>query len=194
MSGLYKSEKCFPLKLQAQRWAENKNTTKKTRWSLKGMNPPPPPPPPPHTHTHTSRYCQWLCNYLDTSYEQNDNEIWQNCQVNQGYVTCDLYAHSHCYKFQIIILKTVEVTEAWTLLYRVNKPKFLRKSRVCDYSKKKLIRILWPLCTCPANILTLLQVSNRYLVNCRSYGDTNPYCAMCIRSYFSVNQGMKLEQ
>ena len=36
-----------------------------------------------------------------------------------------------------------------------------------------MIRILWPLCTCPAYILTLLQVSNHYLENYRSWADTN---------------------
>ena len=39
---------------------------------------------------------------------------------------------------------------------------------------KNLIRFLWPLCICPAFILTLLQVSNHYLENCRNCRDKNP--------------------
>ena len=53
--------------------------------------------------------------------------------------------------------------------------KYLSKSRVCNSSNKCLIRVLWPLCTCQAHILTLLQVSNHYSENyMRSCGDMNP--------------------
>ena len=49
--------------------------------------------------------------------------------------------------------------------------KFLRKWRVC-YSN--LIKVLWTLCTCPANMLTLIPVSNHYLLICRSCRDMSP--------------------
>ena len=42
-------------------------------------------------------------------------------------------------------------------------PKFLSKSRVCNSSNNNLIGVLWPLCTCPVYILTLLQISSYYL-------------------------------
>ena len=101
-------------------------------------------------------------------------KIWQNFYVKQGYVTlaikvwsefCDFYAHVKpiyllsC-RFQIIILKTVEVAVTWTLLRHAYKAKWLSKSRVYNYSNKNLIRVLWPLCTCPACIVILLKVSN----------------------------------
>ena len=82
---------------------------------------------------------------------------------------CDLYAYAQpifllCCKYQII-LKTVEVAETQTLLCHVYKA-ILSKSKVCNSSNKKLIRFLRLLYTCPAYILTLLQVSN-HLENCR---------------------------
>ena len=49
---------------------------------------------------------------------------------------------------------------------------FLSKSRVCNSSNKTFIRVLWPLCICTAYILTLLQVSNHYLENCREIAET----------------------
>ena len=69
--------------------------------------------------------------------------------LNQGYVTlaikissefCDIYAHAQsifllCCKFQIIILKTVEVPKIWTLLCQY-KAIFLGKLRVCNSSNK----------------------------------------------------------
>ena len=58
----------------------------------------------------------------------------------------------------------------------VYEAKFLSKSRVCNSSNKIFIRVLWPLCTCPAYILTFLQVSNHYLENCwrSKYGNMKP--------------------
>ena len=51
---------------------------------------------------------------------------------------------------------------------------FLSKSRVCNSTNNNSIKVLWPLCTCSAYILTMVQVSNHYLENCRrSSGDTN---------------------
>ena len=79
----------------------------------------------------------------------------KNFLVNQGYVTLaiiirsefyDIYANALpifllCCKFEIIILKTVEVAETEDLLCHVYKAKFLSKSRVCNSSNKKLIRV-----------------------------------------------------
>ena len=87
--------------------------------------------------------------------------------------TCPAYILPCC-KFLIIILKTVRgIAEIQTLLCHVYKAIFQSKSRVCNSSNVNLIRALWPLCTCPAYTLTLLQVSNHYFENCRSCGDTN---------------------
>ena len=52
----------------------------------------------------------------------------------------------------------------------------LSKSRVCNSTNENLMRVLWPLCPCPACILTLLQVSNHYLENCKNCWDPNPTC------------------
>ena len=55
------------------------------------------------------------------------------------------------------------------------KAKFLSKSRICNSNNKNLIRIMWPLGSCQAYILTLLQDSNNCLENCRrSCWNTNP--------------------
>ena len=62
--------------------------------------------------------------------------------------------------------------ETRTLLCHVYKAIFLSKSQACNSSNKTLIRVLWPFCTCPAYILTLLKVSNHYHENCRSCRDT----------------------
>ena len=53
--------------------------------------------------------------------------------------------------------------EIQTLLGHVYKAKFLRNSRVFNAGNKNLVRVLWPLCICPAYVLILLQVSNHYL-------------------------------
>ena len=61
---------------------------------------------------------------------------------------CDLYAHVQfifllCWKFQIIILKTLDVAETRTLLCYVYKAMFLSKSRA--YNLAMIIRsVLWP--------------------------------------------------
>ena len=95
-------------------------------------------------------------------------------------MVCALYTHAQtifllCCRFLIIILKTVGVAETRTLLCHEYKATFQSKSRVCNSSNKKLIRVPWPLCTCPAYILTLLQDSNHYLENCSSScRETNP--------------------
>ena len=85
---------------------------------------------------------------------------------------CDLYANVqpifllYC-KFQIIILKTIEVTETQTLLYHVYNAIFYVTLAI-------KIWVLLPLCTCPAYSLTIVQVSNQYLEDCRrSCSDTN---------------------
>ena len=71
-------------------------------------------------------------------------------------------------------LKTVGVAETWTLLYHVYKTNFLSKSRACNSTKNNLMRDMWTLCTCSVYILTLAQISNHDLENCRgSCGDTN---------------------
>ena len=96
-----------------------------------------------------------------------------------------LYAHALsifllCCKFQILILKAVEVTETQTLLCHVYKAKFLlNKSRVCNSTNNNSIRVLWPLCICLLcifmHMLIMVQVSNHYLENYRRIcGDTNP--------------------
>ena len=122
----------------------------------------------------------WLCRFVILN---NVMCIRQN-RVNSGYVilaikiwsilwllcTCPAYILT---LLQIIILKTAEVAETRPLLCHVHKAIFLSKSRVCSSSDKSLIRVLWSLRTCPAYILTLLQVSNHYLENCRGCWDTN---------------------
>ena len=61
---------------------------------------------------------------------------------------------------------------------------FLSKSVICNSNNKHLIRVLWPSWTCPAYILTLLQVSNDYFENCRSCGNTNPNMS-CVQGHIS---------
>ena len=115
--------------------------------------------------------------------------IMQKFYVNPGQVTlalniwsefCDLYAHAqpifllYC-KFQIIILKTVgDVTETRTVLCHVYKAKFLSKSRVHNSITNTLITVLWPFCRCPVFMLTMVQVPNHYLENCRRSCETRP--------------------
>ena len=127
-------------------------------------------------------------------------------QVNQGYITlaikfrskfCDLYDQRIlllCCKFLIIILKAVrEVAETGTLLYNVYKAIFLSKSRVCNSSNTYVIRVLWPLYTCLAYILTLLQVSNHYLENCRRSCEATNLAMPCVLEIFFVIQGYVTE-
>ena len=90
---------------------------------------------------------------------------------------CDLYAHAQpifllCCKFQIIILKTVEVAETRILPCHVYKTNFLSKSRVCNSYNNNLIRILWPLCTCSVDLLTMMQISNITLKTVEGVAET----------------------
>ena len=71
------------------------------------------------------------------------------------------------------------------------KAKILSKPRVCNSSNKTLIRVLWPLCTCPAYILTLLQISNYYLENCRLLRH-EPYYVIFIKSRVCNSSNKKL--
>ena len=55
-----------------------------------------------------------------------------------------------------------------------NMTKALSKSRNVTLAIKKLISVRWPLCICPAYILTLLQVSNHYLEIIEKVAETRP--------------------
>ena len=91
----------------------------------------------------------------------------------------------HLCTFPVYVLTLLQVSnhylencrrssETPTLLCHVYKAMFRSKLRYVSRNKK-IIRVQWPLCRCPAYILTLMQVSNHYLENCRrSCGNTNP--------------------
>ena len=94
-------------------------------------------------------------------------DLWPLC-------TCSAFIFLLCCKFQIISLKTVEVAKTWAL-YAMYRSHFYVNQGYVTLAIKILIKVLWPLCTCPGYILTLLQVSNHYFENCwGSCGDTNP--------------------
>ena len=72
------------------------------------------------------------------------------------------------------------------IYYFEHKPKeevillsFLSKSRVRNSSNGNNIRALWSSCICYTYVLTLLHVSDHYLENCKSCGDTALLCHMC---------------
>ena len=89
----------------------------------------------------------------------------------------------------VISWKLWKVAEIKTLSCHMYKVISLSKSRVCNFSNKNLIRVLWPLTTCPAYIFTLLHGLNHYLENYRSCRDINPIMP-CVYDKFSlVNQG-----
>ena len=51
---------------------------------------------------------------------------------------------------------------------------FFSKPRVYNSTSNNSIRVLWPLYTCSVYIRIMVKVSNHYLENCRSWGETNP--------------------
>ena len=100
-----------------------------------------------------------VCNF---SNENLTRVLWPSC-------TCSAYIFI---LLQVSNQSLENCRNCWdtALLRHAYEAKFLSKSRVWNSSNINLIRVLWPLCTCPIYILTLLQVSNHYLENCRSCG------------------------